>query len=161
MEFPCFCDQKAKSFQCKNGDVIFICGTDIDFKKMREVLMMKASPEKEEALQKLDLGCNMKMKGEDIYVLYVEANAPVKREHIPKCEHHLLARVGVSSSKQNLGRIYFSCNTKVPDVPCNFFQWFDEKPKPKSKKRKHPDEESSFKNKESKKLSRKKQKTSS
>ena len=62
MEFACFCGQKAKSFKTKNKETIFMCGTEIDFKKMkamREVLKMKASEEKEEALKQLGLGYNM------------------------------------------------------------------------------------------------------
>jgi len=47
-------------------DVIFMCGTKIDFKKMRDVLKMKTSPEKDEALEQLDLGCNMKMKEAEV-----------------------------------------------------------------------------------------------
>ncbi|KXJ18352.1 hypothetical protein AC249_AIPGENE28098 [Exaiptasia diaphana] len=93
---------------------------------MREALMMKASEEKEKAIQKLDLGCNMRMKGEDVHLTQKAQDKPLERRQLPKCEHNLMARVGINTSDQNKGRIYFSCNVKVPDLPCSFFQWFDE-----------------------------------
>ena len=169
MEFVCFCGEKAKSFQCKNGESIFTCGQVVDFKKMREVLKMKASPEKDKALQKLDLGCNMRLKRDELCLLQEKLDDIVmERKHIPKCEHQLFARLGISSSFRNNERLYFSCNVKVPDIPCSYFKWFDEYDEPeqsKKSKRKCRDEEEEEEEEEEEtvkyskpKLSRKKQK---
>ena len=124
MDFVCFCGEKAKTFECKNGESIFSCGTVIDFKKMREVMKMKKSIEKDVAIQKLELGCNMKMKKDEMHFLQNELmmNELIGRS-FPKCEHKLFARLGISASDQNNGRVYFSCNVKVPDIPCKFFKW--------------------------------------
>lgn len=160
MEFKCICENTAKSFKTKDEDAIFVCGTTIDFKKMRDVLKMKASPEKDEALQQVDLGCNMKMMEDEVDFLQNELNVSIERKLFPKCEHNLLARLGISTSDKNYGKLYFSCNVIVPDVSCNFFKWFDECDEPKQptpSKRKLQEEEEEMKPK-LKKVSRKKQK---
>jgi len=126
MEFVCFCGDKAKTFKYKNGEAIFMCGKSIDFGKLREVLKMKDSTEKDDALQQLELGCNMKMKQDEVDFLQNELDVDIERKLFPKCKHQLLARLGISTSDRNNGRLYFTCNVKTPDLPCNFFKWFDE-----------------------------------
>jgi len=143
-KFTCFCGKTANSFKTKNEDVILMCGTKIDFKKMRDVLKMKDSSEKDEALKQLDLGCNMKMKQDEVDFLQNELDVDIERKLFPKCKHKLLARLGISTSDRNNGKLYFTCNVKTPDLPCNFFKWFDECDEPQqstTSKRKLREEE--------------------
>lgn len=132
--FVCFCGRAAKTFETKNGLCFFTCGTAVDFKKMSAIYKMKASKEKDKALEEIDMGCNMKINENEISFLQKELKEKPDRCNFPKCDHGLFAKLGISASEKNNGRLFFTCNVKLPDLSCKFFQWYDE-PKPAVKRK--------------------------
>lgn len=123
--FLCFCGTPAKSFRTRTGGSMYYCGTSVDFEKLCAIYKMRTSKEKDEALQQVDLGCNMRFNDNEISFLQTELKEFPDKSNFPKCNHNLIAKLGICSSERNNGRLFFTCNAKIPDVSCQFFEWYD------------------------------------
>ena len=138
--FVCFCGNPAKSFKNKNGVTFFTCGTKMDFKRLSDIYKMKVNEGRDEALKQVDLGCNMRLNENEISFIQNQLKETPGRRNFLKCQHDLIAKLGISSSETNNGKLFYTCNVKFPDRPCKFFHWYDA-PLPVCVKRKQDEDE--------------------
>lgn len=121
-DVPCFCKTPAKTYSNKKGNTMVRCGVELDYKKIvKKLQKLTSQKEKRSALKKMALGCNMNLKLSDAEQLQSIGNWCFKT--FPKCQHDLHAKLGISHSKNNDGKAFWTCPVQYPDIGCEFFQW--------------------------------------
>ena len=121
----CFCGVPARKTTSRtNGKVFYNCGVDVDYAAISKVDKIRDLKHRQIELEKINMGCNLKMSEEDLILVYqvFECDIP-KMTRFPTCYHDLFAKLCVSHSRQNMGRPFFACNVPLPNHSCGYFKW--------------------------------------
>lgn len=119
----CFCDLECNSYEDRRGSTWLTCGHVIDFALLSDRLKAASGQKKRDKIQKrTEMGCNMKIKVDDHKFLDF-ADFPQRFGSFPTCQHKLYAKVGVCHSEKNNNKPFYSCDAKLPNQSCGYFNW--------------------------------------
>lgn len=121
----CFCGTTARSsVSSKNNKVFYFCGTTVDYGEISKADKIRDVRERENKLNQINMGCNLKLSKEDLIAVYQAFHSRLpKMSRFPRCHHDLFTKLCVSHSQEHKNRPFFACAVALPNTSCGYFKW--------------------------------------